>query len=47
MSFLVMGLAAERPVTVDDSETIGTSFPNFVDLLRGLGADFSDGAKAA
>lgn len=47
MSFLVMGLAAERPVTVDDSETIGTSFPSFVELLRGLGAEFSDGAEAA
>jgi 3-phosphoshikimate 1-carboxyvinyltransferase len=47
MSFLVMGLAAERPVTVDDSATIGTSFPNFVELLRGLGADFADGAEAA
>jgi 3-phosphoshikimate 1-carboxyvinyltransferase len=47
MSFLVMGLAAERPVTVDDSETIGTSFPSFVELLRGLGADFSEGAEAA
>jgi 3-phosphoshikimate 1-carboxyvinyltransferase len=47
MSFLVMGLAAERPVTVDDSETIGTSFPSFVDLLRGLGAEFADGAEAA
>ncbi len=38
MSFLVMGLAAERPVTVDDSDTIATSFPEFVDLMRGLGA---------
>jgi 3-phosphoshikimate 1-carboxyvinyltransferase len=47
MSFLVMGLAAERPVTVDDSETIGTSFPTFVELLRNLGADFSGGAEAA
>ena len=47
MSFLVMGLAAERPVTVDDSETIGTSFPSFVELLRGLGANFADGAEAA
>jgi 3-phosphoshikimate 1-carboxyvinyltransferase len=47
MSFLVMGLAAERPVTVDDSETIGTSFPTFVELLRNLGADFSEGAEAA
>jgi 3-phosphoshikimate 1-carboxyvinyltransferase len=47
MSFLVMGLAAERPVTVDDSETIGTSFPSFVELLRGLGAKFTDGVRAA
>jgi 3-phosphoshikimate 1-carboxyvinyltransferase len=47
MSFLVMGLAAERPVTVDDSETIGTSFPSFVELLQGLGATFADGAAAA
>jgi len=47
MSFLVMGLAAERPVTVDDSETIGTSFPSFVELLQGLGAKFADGAEAA
>jgi 3-phosphoshikimate 1-carboxyvinyltransferase len=47
MSFLVMGLAAERPVTVDDSAIIGTSFPSFVELLRDLGADFADGAEAA
>ena len=47
MSFLVMGLAAERAVTVDDSETIGTSFPSFVELLQGVGATFADGAKAA
>jgi 3-phosphoshikimate 1-carboxyvinyltransferase len=47
MSFLVMGLAAERPVTVDDSETIGTSFPTFVELLQGLGAKFAEDAAAA
>jgi 3-phosphoshikimate 1-carboxyvinyltransferase len=47
MSFLVMGLAAERPVTVDDSATIATSFPSFVALLKGLGAGFADGAEAA
>ena len=47
MSFLVMGLAAERPVTVDDATIIGTSFPGFVELLAGLGADFSDDAEAA
>jgi 3-phosphoshikimate 1-carboxyvinyltransferase len=46
MSFLVMGLAAERPVTVDDSAMIATSFPSFVDLLKRLGAGFADGAEA-
>jgi 3-phosphoshikimate 1-carboxyvinyltransferase len=38
MSFLVMGLASGRPVTVDDAATIATSFPDFVPLMRGLGA---------
>jgi 3-phosphoshikimate 1-carboxyvinyltransferase len=47
MSFLVMGLAAERAVTVDDGAIIGTSFPSFVELLTGLGAAFTDGAEAA
>ncbi|HVV92550.1 MAG TPA: 3-phosphoshikimate 1-carboxyvinyltransferase [Hyphomicrobiales bacterium] len=39
MSFLVMGLAAKRPVTVDDGAMIATSFPEFVPLMTGLGAD--------
>jgi 3-phosphoshikimate 1-carboxyvinyltransferase len=39
MSFLVMGLAARASVTVDDGSMIATSFPNFLDLMRGLGAD--------
>jgi 3-phosphoshikimate 1-carboxyvinyltransferase len=47
MSFLVMGLAAERAVSVDDAGMIATSFPNFVELLCGLGADFAHGAEAA
>lgn len=38
MSFLVMGLGAERPVTVDDGGPIATSFPGFVDMMNGLGA---------
>ncbi|MDB5556069.1 MAG: 5-Enolpyruvylshikimate-3-phosphate synthase [Rhizobium sp.] len=38
MSFLVMGLASEHPVTVDDSRMIVTSFPEFMDLMTGLGA---------
>jgi len=41
MSFLVMGLAAERPVTIDDASMIATSFPEFVDIMRRLGADIS------
>jgi 3-phosphoshikimate 1-carboxyvinyltransferase len=39
MSALVMGLASEQPVTVDDGSFIATSFPDFVALMRGLGAD--------
>jgi 3-phosphoshikimate 1-carboxyvinyltransferase len=38
MSFLVMGLASEHPVTVDDARMIATSFPEFMDLMTGLGA---------
>jgi 3-phosphoshikimate 1-carboxyvinyltransferase len=41
MSFLVMGLAAGKPVRVDDGSFIATSFPGFVPMLRGLGADLS------
>lgn len=39
MSFLVLGLATEKPVTVDDATMIATSFPQFVDLMEALGAD--------
>ncbi|MDL2410354.1 3-phosphoshikimate 1-carboxyvinyltransferase [Rhizobium calliandrae] len=38
MSFLVMGLASEHPVRVDDSTMIATSFPEFFDLMTRLGA---------
>lgn len=38
MSFLVMGLAAQNPVTVDDDAMIATSFPSFVPLMQELGA---------
>ena len=41
MSALVMGLASERPVQVDDSSFIATSFPNFAPMMVGLGADFT------
>jgi 3-phosphoshikimate 1-carboxyvinyltransferase len=39
MAALVMGVGARRPITVDDAAFIATSFPGFVDLMRGLGAD--------
>ncbi len=39
MSHLVLGLAAEQPVRVDEPGMIATSFPDFVSLMRGLGAD--------
>ena len=38
MSFLTMGLASQKPVTVDDVAMIATSFPEYQDLMRGLGA---------
>lgn len=40
MSFLVAGLAARQPVTVDDTAMIATSFPEFEGLMRRLGANF-------
>ncbi|MEZ2328491.1 3-phosphoshikimate 1-carboxyvinyltransferase [Mesorhizobium sp. RCC_202] len=39
MSFLVMGLATEKPVTIDDANMIATSFPEFMGLMTGLGAE--------
>ncbi len=42
MAFLVLGMAARRPVRIDDTTAIATSFPTFVPLLNGLGADIED-----
>jgi 3-phosphoshikimate 1-carboxyvinyltransferase len=41
MSALVMGLASENAVRVDDSAFIATSFPGFVELMRSIGADLT------
>ncbi|MBO0905153.1 3-phosphoshikimate 1-carboxyvinyltransferase [Jiella sonneratiae] len=38
MSFLVLGMATERPVSVDDARMIATSFPAFEAMMTGLGA---------
>jgi hypothetical protein len=41
MSHLVLGLAARAPVAVRDPEMIATSFPGFVALMTGLGAEIA------
>lgn len=40
MAFLVLGMAADAAVTVDDTTMIATSFPSFRGLMEGLGAEF-------
>jgi 3-phosphoshikimate 1-carboxyvinyltransferase len=41
MSALVMGLGSDKPVKVDDTAFIATSFPDFIPMMRALGAEFS------
>ena len=38
MSFMVLGMAAQKPVKIDDGGPIATSFPVFEPLMAGLGA---------
>jgi len=44
MSFLVAGMAARKPVRIDDANPVVTSFPNFGSLMAGLGASLEEGA---
>ncbi len=44
MAFLILGMATEKPVAVDDGTVIETSFPGFRALMNGLGADIKAGA---
>jgi 3-phosphoshikimate 1-carboxyvinyltransferase len=41
MSALVMGLSSDKPVKVDDTAFIATSFPDFIPMMQALGAEFS------
>jgi 3-phosphoshikimate 1-carboxyvinyltransferase len=41
MSALVMGLASDKEVQVDDTAFIATSFPDFIPMMRSLGAELS------
>lgn len=42
MSHLILGMAAQEAVAVDEPGMIATSFPGFADLMRGLGAELSE-----
>ena len=39
MSFLILGLSSQKYIEIDDCSPIGTSFPNFIQLMRELGAN--------
>jgi 3-phosphoshikimate 1-carboxyvinyltransferase len=41
MAAIVLGLASEKPVQIDDGTFIATSFPGFVELMLSLGAELS------
>ena len=41
MSFMVLGAVSIDPVTIDDGAPIKTSFPNFIDLMNGLGCNIA------
>ena len=40
MAFLVMGLASKKKIIVDNINCIKTSFPNFLTLMKDIGANF-------
>ena len=42
MAFLVLGLAANRPVRIDDATPIATSFPGFIEMMNRLGASIAE-----
>ena len=39
MSFLCLGICAQESISIDDSASINTSFPNFVSMMNKLGAN--------
>src|SRR6516165_9416569 len=44
MAFLILGLAANEPVRIDDAAPIATSFPGFLSLMNGLGGEIREEA---
>lgn len=45
MSFLVLGMASQKPVAIDDGSPIATSFPIFEGLMLGLGANVTRSSR--
>ncbi|MEO1304525.1 MAG: 3-phosphoshikimate 1-carboxyvinyltransferase [Pseudomonadota bacterium] len=45
MSALIMGTAAQAPVSIDDAAMIATSYPDFMAHMTALGADISNTAQ--
>lgn len=43
MAYSVLGMVSQNPVTIDDGSPINTSFPGYIDLMNGLGADIRTG----
>jgi 3-phosphoshikimate 1-carboxyvinyltransferase len=43
MAFLVLGMAADRPVTIDDGAVMADLFPGFVEAFEQAGASFTRG----
>ena len=41
MSSIILGMVSDESVRIDDIETIKTSFPNFIELMKKLGARIS------
>ena len=42
MSFLILGLSSQKYIDIDDCSPINTSFPNFIQLMRELGANLEE-----
>ena len=42
MSHLILGMAAQEPVEIDEPGMIATSFPGFAEMMRGLGGTLED-----
>jgi 3-phosphoshikimate 1-carboxyvinyltransferase len=47
MAFLVFGMAAKEPVTVDGGDVIATSFSGFAEFMNGLGSAIAETKKTS